>query len=104
MIELGYRRLPPNERKICAIVFGMTGGALLAGGVLRHQSRMQPTSGGDSRCNLGVAFEALERRLRADFMTARAVRRSVQKRMWLRERAGRDLRVRIARDEEHQQS
>ena len=73
VIELRCRRLPADERKVDAVVFRMTLRAGLAGRTLRHQAEVQSPARGNPRCDLGVALQTFQRRLRADLVATGAV-------------------------------
>lgn len=94
--------VPLDEGEIFAVVVGVTTGALLAGpgrdviGSVQAPVSVQP--GGD----LGVAFQALERRLAAEFVATAAVGVSVQKLVRAGQRSGGNLRARAEAKQQQQ--
>ena len=69
--------IPLDQREICPVVLGVTAGALLAGAGREVIRRVQPPVSLKTAGDLGVAFQALKRRLAAKLVTSGAVRRSV---------------------------
>ena len=97
VIELVRTRVPLDQRKICAVVIRVTLHAFLAGARGNVIRAVQTLFCCHPRPDVGVATDALEYRLTAaDLMTIRAVRQAIQKLVRSRQRAGRDLGVRVS--------
>ena len=95
-------RIPLDQREIRPIVIGVAADAFLAGAGQNVIGPVQPALGGDSRANIGVAADAFELRLAAaELVAVGAVGGSVEKLMWLRQRAGRNLRRGGSGEPEH---
>ncbi len=93
--------VPFGEYKILSVMLGMATGALLAGTRLDSVGGMQPPTGCYPRANLGVTLDAFVNRLaRAQFVTRRAVRWTIERLVRSRKGAGRNLCPRYARERE----
>ena len=84
--------VPFDQREIFAIMFGMAAGAFLTGTRRDVVGRMQATSRRKARRDFRVTFEALQRSLSAEFVTAGTIRRSIQRLVRTGKRSGRNLR------------
>ena len=95
-------RIPLDERKIHSVVIRMAAYAFLAGAGRNVIGAVQPAFGGDSRPDIGVTADALELWLTSsDLMTIGAVQGPIQKLVWPRQWAGRNLRRSRSRQPDH---
>lgn len=95
-------RIPLDQRKIRAVVIGVAAHAFLAGAGRNVVGTVQPAFRGDSRANIGVTADALELRLTAaELVAIGAVGGPIQKLMWPRQWAGRNLRCSRSRQPNH---
>lgn len=93
VIEFGKIDVPANRNEALAVVFGMTADALLLVSHRQRQRGVEPAALRQTRPNLGVATEALERaRTCPNRVAGGAPGRPLQRAMRLRQRAGRELR------------
>ena len=84
--------LPPNQRKIRSIVFGMAAHAVLAGSVGRQPNGMHPLSLHDALPDFRVTIQTPELDpSAAKFVALRAAQRTGKRFVRFRERSGRDL-------------
>lgn len=96
--------VPLDQRKICAVMFGMATGALLAGSWLEVVGRMQALFRRNARPDLTMALQTFQCALASELVTACAVTRAIQGLMGLGKRSRRNLRMRNADKQEYTQS
>lgn len=83
--------VPLDQRKICAVMFGMAAGALLTRTWLDVVGRMQSLFCRNAGPDLTMALQTFQRALASELVTACAVTRTIQGLMGTGERPGRDL-------------
>ena len=87
-------RVPFDQRKVFAIVLRMTAGAFLARSGRQVVTSVQAPAGQESRRDFSMTLETPQRCLPTELVTTGAVRGSVQRLVWTRERPRRNLRRR----------
>lgn len=101
MVEATGRRCPLDQRKVLAVVLGVTLRAALARVKRQLVGGVQAPVRFQARGDFGVALKAFQFALAANLVTRRAMRRAFQSLVRFGERTGRNLGRRASRQQNH---